>query len=389
MRRLGTGWRIVAVGLVALVAACGSSSSDSKTETSKAAPQSTQASASTEKAAWQVEWEKTVEAAKKEKLVVVTHPGDDYIEFINAFKKAYPGITVEHTGLRPSEFTPKLLTEQKNGLYSWDVWTTATSNMNNVVMPAGGFQEITPFLMLPEVTDPKNYRGGKLLYTSDKGNYILLQQLNVSNGLWVNRQLVPTSQFKSSEDLQKPEFKGKILIRDLSAEHAGSLTMAGYLNAKGEDWVRRLLVDQQPQFSENATLVANSLIQGKVGIAIGGAGEVLDECRKEGGCKQIEEVQDIRYALGRGVAVFKNAPHPNATKVFVNWLMSKEGQQKFVEIFSKYNTTGGHSIRADVEPLQKDSAPDYSNLQQYSLQGTDFGKPQMDKILQMYKEIRK
>ena len=103
----------------------------------------------------------------------------------------------------------------------------------------------------------------------------------------------------------------------------------------------------------------------------------------------MEKIDQPRYALGRGVAVFKNAPHPNAAKVFVNWLMSKDGQQKFVDTWGKLNTDGAHSMRVDVEPIHKDSAPDYSNLKQYTLQGTDFGKPLMDKVLAMYKEIRR
>ncbi len=40
-------------------------------------------------------------------------------------------------------------------------------------------------------------------------------------------------------------------------------------------------------------------------------------------------------------------------------------------------------------PVHKDSFPDYSNLKQYTLQGTDFGKPLMDKVIQMYEDIRK
>ena len=38
----------------------------------------------------------------------------------------------------------------------------------------------------------------------------------------------------------------------------------------------------------------------------------------------------------------KNAPHPNANKVFINWLLSKEGQM----LVSK--ETGLESVRNDV-----------------------------------------
>jgi ABC-type glycerol-3-phosphate transport system substrate-binding protein len=102
------------------------------------------------------EWQQAVDAAKKEKLVVVATPGEAYEQFIDAFRKAYPEIQVDLDEERPDQFAPKALTEQKNGLYNFDVWIGRTSNMNGVVLPAGGFQDITPFLILSSVKDPKN-----------------------------------------------------------------------------------------------------------------------------------------------------------------------------------------------------------------------------------------
>jgi ABC-type Fe3+ transport system substrate-binding protein len=41
-----------------------------------------------------------------------------------------------------------------------------------------------------------------------------------------------------------------------------------------------------------------------------------------------------------GAAIFKDAPHPNAAKLYLNWLMAKEQQSR----------TGAYSPRADVPP---------------------------------------
>jgi ABC-type thiamine transport system substrate-binding protein len=256
-------------------------------------------------------------------------------------------------------------------------------------MPAGGFQEMPPFLLLPEVTEPKNWRPGELMYTSDKGKFILLHDLNVANDIYVNRSLLPASEFNNAQQLIDPKLKGKITMRSPSGEHSGSLTLTGFMHTYGEDFVRKLLTDQQPTFIDDAALSSDAIMRGRAAIVIGSAPELIEQCWREGGCKQVERIDQPRYALGRGVAVFKNAPHPNAAKVFVNWLMSKEGQQKFVDTWGKLNTDGAHSMRVDVEPIHKESAPDYSNLKQYTLQGTDFGKPLMEKVLAMYKEIRR
>jgi hypothetical protein len=68
---------------------------------------------------------------------------------------------------------------------------------------------------------------------------------------------------------------------------------------------------------------------------------------------------------GGTIAVLKNPPNPNATKVFVNWYLSQEGQQTYVDLF--YD--GGDTVlsrRKDVHHR----APEYPEaLQIYQEKG--------------------
>jgi ABC-type Fe3+ transport system substrate-binding protein len=333
------------------------------------------------------EWQQAVDAAKREKLVVVATPGEAYEQFIGAFRKAYPEIQVDLDEERPDQFAPKALTEQKNGLYNFDVWIGRTSNMNAIVLPAGGFQDITPFLILSSVKDPKNWNGGKLLFTSDKGNYVLENNLLLGPSIWVNRDVVPKSQFSNPDQLLDPALKGKISYRTPTAPHGGSLFLTGALHAKGPDFVQKLLTQQGLIFQDNAQLLATSLIQGKTGIEIGGDEPTITKCWAEGGCKNIEEVYQKWWAIPDGIGVMKGAPHSNATKVFVNWYLSKDGQQAFADIFGKLHQSGANSLRADVQQRDSDHLADSSKLDQYTLQGTDSGDPLMAQILKLYKDI--
>ena len=54
-----------------------------------------------------------------------------------------------------------------------------------------------------------------------------------------------------------------------------------------------------------------------------------------------------------GVAVINKAPHPNATKVALNWLLSREGQIAYQRIFTEGND-GPDSMRIDIP---KDKVP--------------------------------
>lgn len=333
-----------------------------------------------------------ITAAKKEKVTVVGHPGAQYDGVIDAFRKAYPDISIEYNGDRPSTFTPKMLTEQKNGVYNWDVWWDATSQMNTVALPAGAFQDIAPFLILPEVKDPKNWRGGKILYTSEKNPAIFVYRLDASAGPYVNRDVLPKDLFPSGQPLNydqllDPRLKGKILFRTPSTPEGGALFLTGVLKEKGADFVKKLLVDQQPIFEENAQLIAQQLIQGKAPIEIGGDQPTLTDCKVQGGCKNIEEVVQQGQALSNGVGVFKNAPHPNAAKVFVNWVLSRQGQQATVDSYLKNKASNANSDRVDVEAKDPTHAVDFNSLDKWSLQGTDAGNDDMAAVLALYLQI--
>jgi iron(III) transport system substrate-binding protein len=325
--------------------------------------------------------------------VVVTHTDLWYQKEVEAFQAKYPEIQVEQVAMRPSEFTPKVVTEQQNGIYGYDAWISPTSNMVETVAPAGGFENLTPYLILPEVTEGKNYRGGKLLWgTTDP--YVLLYQGNVTGNVIVNRDLLPASDFNSFDQLVDPRFKGRIVIRTPNAPQGSALTMTGIVHNKGADFIQKLMVDQQPVFVDNARLLTQDLINGKYAIAMGADTETLDACIREGGCKQVEQVNGYKYLLAYGAGVLKNPPHPNAAAVFVNWFMSKEGQQTFVQTngdTSRPPHDTAHSIRVDVEPhpdaVADATMPDYAHLEQYSLQGTEFGGPEIRAVLDMYKKV--
>src|SRR5687767_262735 len=92
---------------------------------------------------WQARWEQTVQAAKREgKVTIVTHTNLYHREQIAKFQERYPEIQVEHVPIRPSEFAPKVITEQQNGIFGYDLWISPTSNMVEVVLPTGGFELI-------------------------------------------------------------------------------------------------------------------------------------------------------------------------------------------------------------------------------------------------------
>jgi hypothetical protein len=83
-----------------------------------------------------------------------------------------------------------------------------------------------------------------------------------------------------------------------------------------------------------------------------------------------------QYVFLRGVSVLKNAPHREATKVWVNWLLSREGQETYVREWAKSNDIGALSLRKDVQahPAHESAAPDYDRMADCLLAGADSGE---------------
>ena len=102
------------------------------------------------KPAWQQEWEKTVEAAKKEGQVVIYISG--YEAVLQDFEKEYPEIKVTAVTGRGNQLGPRLLAERRAEKYLAECLTPAlipiTSSFTRPKL-----SPIKPALILPEVTD--------------------------------------------------------------------------------------------------------------------------------------------------------------------------------------------------------------------------------------------
>src|SRR5246127_101102 len=99
------------------------------------------------KAAWQQQWEKTLEAAKKEGQVAVYISG--YEEILPEFQKEYPEIKILATTGRGSQVGQKLLAERRAEKYLADVVSAGGVTTYQQLFPAKVFDPIKPALLLP------------------------------------------------------------------------------------------------------------------------------------------------------------------------------------------------------------------------------------------------
>ena len=322
--------------------------------------------------AWKAEWEKTVAAAKKEgKVAVAGSPGQTYRDALTAFRKAYPDIQVEFVGIQGRDIAPRIVQERRAGQFLWDVHVGGAGSPFLIMLPNGVLDPLLPNLILPEVLEDSKWLGGfKDGWMEQEGKYIYGFAVYLSAAVFVNRDVVSQGEFSKAEDLWNPKWKGKIVWHDPRAGGNGSNQGMLLLVNFGEEAVKRLLKDQAPVLTEDYRQQVEWVAQGRYPIGIGVIEITLRAFQKEGIGKNIVPLKDPRlFSVVSGfgnVMAINRAPHPNAAKVYIDWLLSKEGQT----IYAK--TSGDNSRRLDVPPGDPDTLPkpgvQYLNMQKQQYQ---------------------
>ncbi len=299
---------------------------------------------------WEKKWKETLTAAKKEgKVVVATNPSTEMRLGIGSkFKERY-GFPVEFIAGRTSQTAARLRTERRAGVYTVDVAIGGTTTMSNIMYPEKMLDPLKPEFILPGVVDPSKWKKGELWFVDPEKRFVLRLLNYVGSVLFVNTDHVKLEEFKSIKELLNPKWKGKISVRDPTAGSGGSGDAAVLYTQLGEEFVKGVYVGQKPMISRDDRQLADWLARGAYPISIGADTGEVQLLRKEGlPVATIYRLPDIKpvtkSSLGL-LALMNRAPHPNAARVFVNWIASQEG----LAIFGR--TAAYPTTRNDIDEL--------------------------------------
>src|SRR5947208_11757474 len=121
---------------------------------------------------WKKEWEKTIEAAKKEGQVNVYIGGWEAVVESGAFQKAYPEIKVTWVGGRSGETAKRILAERRAGKFLADVSSEGITSNYRSLHGAKSLEPIKPALLLPEVTNESLWYQGRHRYIDPDGQFV-------------------------------------------------------------------------------------------------------------------------------------------------------------------------------------------------------------------------
>jgi iron(III) transport system substrate-binding protein len=347
-RREFVGW--LGLGSASLMVAACTVSAPSQPTAAAVAP-----AGGAPKADPQVAWDALIAAAKQEgKVVVETPVGTGYRDAIQVFATTFPGIEPEHQPFPDgATFIPRLDQERKAGIFSFDVCATTPIPTLQSVKPMGALDPLRPLLVQPEVLDDKAWFGGfEARWADSTQSHVFRHLANVTRSLFVNTNLAKEDDIKTLDDLLDPRWKGQIVTSDVTQGYIYS-PFTIIREQKGEDWIRRFFVDQQPQMIRDRRQAVEALVRGGAPLGFGLNQLVMKDFWSQGLADHIKnpEVPGTVYSGGDVVAVFNRAPHPNAAKLFINWLLSKDGQTAWS------TKTMFNSARLDVPVIDPTTAP--------------------------------
>jgi ABC-type Fe3+ transport system substrate-binding protein len=309
---------------------------------------------------WKADWEKTLEAAKKEGQLVI-YGSADYEMLYAEFHKKYPEIKVTGVFGRGADVAKRLMSERRAEKYLGDLYLNGMTTGYNVFYKAKALDPIPPLLVLPEVTDTSKWWQGKHHYLDPEKQYLLNINGETRIVVGYNTKLVNPAEIKSYWDLLNPKWKGKIVAYDPTLGGAGDAMRFFYhQKSLGPEFIKRILTETDIVISSDTRQMGDWLAGGKFALSVFGpiSRMDLDLMQLQGlpvswfAPEHLKEGAYITAGSGGG-ALINKAPHLNAAKIALNWLLSREGQIAYQRIFTQGND-GPDSLRIDIP---KDKVP--------------------------------
>ncbi len=296
------------------------------------------------------DWEKIVEAAKKEGKVVASIPPTPELRKLMeiTFTRRY-GIATEFVPARGGAIIQRMVSEAKAGAQYFDLHIGGTESVVTGLLPENVLDAVDPYLILPEVRDPKYWWGGHIYIDNAKRyvyNFVAYQTVS----LWSDPNQYKPAEFKSFDDLLSPKLQGKIGISDPRTPGSGSSMWSFMHYIKGEEYLKKL-VAQKLFITRDLRLLAENLARGNIAVTSGiGYSEFQPFIKANLPVVALPVPKEGLYISGGygHLTILKNQPHPNATKVFVNWLLSRDGQ----EVFARGMGVGSRRLEIDTKWLK-------------------------------------
>jgi len=262
---------------------------------------------------------KLIEGAKKEGALMwyTSTSIEDVKGLFNLFNKKYPFIKTEFVNAGSARLFNRILNEARAGKVYFDL--VAVRGMETQMLVKGSF--LQPYMSLESSAYPAGFK-------DPKGHWV--DYFDAYNVIGFNTKQVPKEQApKSWEDLLNPRWKGKIALDDGMYSWYGAMHLA-WGRERAQNYMKAL-AKQDIQLRGGQTLIAQLMAAGEFPIGMVLAHR-MERMKEQGAPVDWATTLDPITVSLHPIGVSTKAPHPNAAKLFIDFVLSKEGQQTVLAI---------------------------------------------------------
>jgi ABC-type Fe3+ transport system substrate-binding protein len=278
-----------------------------------------------------------LDAAKREGSVVlytVMNANDNNV-LMRTFEKSYPGIAIEGFRGGSGAVLNKVLTEARAKATRADVIFAGGSEMQ-VFKKEGLLQKY----ISPEAEGiSEGFKDPDGFWT----NVHPLMLVTAFNAGLVNAGDVP----QSYEDLLKPQWKGNMMMDRVEYDWFATLQKA-WGKKKTVEFAKRL-AGQNIKFMTGHATIAQLVAAGEAKIGINMYAYYVSGLKRKGSPIDWAALDPV-VAILQTVGIVSGAPHPNAAKVLVDFMLSSDGQN-LIRSFGRI--PGRSGVKPLYEELEK------------------------------------
>jgi iron(III) transport system substrate-binding protein len=255
----------------------------------------------------------------------------------NKFREKYPFIDVKLTRLNSNKLYPKVLSEHRAGKYLVDVLQNNTVGL--YFLKKEGLLE--NYLAPDQSLYPEKFK--------DPG-YWTITNMNV-HVLAYNTDKVQRNELpKSYQDLLDPVWKGRLLLNPREHWFAWMLQVMG--KEQGLNYMQKL-AGQKPVIRDVSTSMRLQFVgAGEAAMDIDSSFSTVKPLMEKGAPLNWFTLDPV-FVVPSGHGLAAHAPHPNAAKLFIDYILSKDGQRAVLAL-------DRYSIRSDL--MQEQTAIKDMNL---------------------------
>lgn len=252
-----------------------------------------------------------IEGAKKEGMLSLYSAMNarDSQPMVDGFKKKYPFVKVDLFAGRGEDVAARLMTEQKGRAFVADTFDAPTINVEKIRREG---------LLIPYFTPAQDIFNKKHV---DPNKYWVPTYFNILTFVYNTNEMKDPP--KTWQDLLDPKWKGK-----LSLEDTDEVWLINFYKLWGEtkakDYFTRI-GRQDLKIVHGHSVMMQMNIAGEV---IATPTQYLHQAvaDRKSGAPINYVIMDPMVVGPEGIALLKNAPHPHAALLFIDYATSKEGQ---------------------------------------------------------------